>query len=83
LDEGGEVDGKRMTQRLEQAIAELHKLSDTDQDAIASLIFAEINDEREWEGSFAGSRGQLQKMADKVRDDIRAGRIQDKGMDEL
>jgi hypothetical protein len=72
-----------MTQLLEQAIAELHKLSASDQDAIASLILAEITDERRWETAFANSQAQLQKMADKVRDDIRAGRVCDMGFDEL
>jgi hypothetical protein len=72
-----------MTQLLEQAIAELHKLSASDQDAIASLILDEINDEYRWQDAFANSQDQLQKMADKAREDIRAGRIQDKGMDEL
>lgn len=64
-----------MTQLLEQAIAELHKLPDSDQDAIASLILAEINDERRWEAAFANSQEQLSRMADKARDDIRAGRV--------
>jgi hypothetical protein len=72
-----------MTQLLQQAIAELHKLSSTDQDAIASLILAEINDERRWESAFANSQDQLQKMADKVRNDIRTGRVRDLGIDEL
>lgn len=72
-----------MTQLLEQAIAELHKLSASNQDAIASLILAEINDEVRWQNAFDNSQDQLQKMADKVRDDIRAGRVRGTGIDEL
>ena len=72
-----------MTQLLEQAIAELHKLPASDQDAIASLILAEIDDERRWETAFANSQEQLGRMAEKVRDDIRAGRVRDMGIDEL
>ena len=72
-----------MTQLLQQAIAELQKLTASDQDAIASIILAEISDEQLWDASFAGSQEQLSRMAEKVRDDIRAGRIHDKGMDEL
>jgi hypothetical protein len=64
-----------MTQLLEQAIAEIHKLPETDQDAIAALILAEINDERRWEAAFANSQEQLSRMADKVREDIHAGRV--------
>ncbi len=63
-----------MTQLLEQAIAELNKLPAQDQDALAALILAEINDERRWEAAFANSQDQLVKLAEKVRDDIRAGR---------
>ena len=72
-----------MTQLLEQAIAELNKLPAPDQDALAALILAEINDERRWETAFANSQDQLAKMADKVRDDIRAGRARELGIDEL
>ena len=72
-----------MTQLLEQAIAELNKLPAPDQDALAALILAEINDERRWETAFANSQDQLATMADKVRDDIRAGRVRDLGIDEL
>ncbi len=72
-----------MTQLLQHAIAELHKLSDSDQDAIATLILAEITDEERWEDAFANSQEQLSQMAAKVREDIRAGRVRDIGIDEL
>lgn len=72
-----------MTQLLQQAIAELHKLPDSDQDAIAALILAEIADEERWNDAFARSQGQLSKLAEKVREDVRAGRVRDAGIDEL
>jgi hypothetical protein len=72
-----------MTQLLQQAIAELQKLSATDQDALASLILAEISEEQRWEDAFAGSQPQLSKLAEKVRSDIRAGRVRDAGMGTL
>lgn len=72
-----------MTQLLEQAIAQLQKLPESDQDAIASLILAELADEQQWDEQFAGSQEQLSRMADRVRDDIRAGRVRHAGMDEL
>jgi hypothetical protein len=71
-----------MTQLLEQVIAELQKLPDSDQDAIASLILAEIADEQLWDEKFANSQVQLSRMADKVREDIRSSRIRGIGMDE-
>ena len=72
-----------MTRLLQHAIAELQKLSETEQDAIAALILAELEDEERWDTAFANSQEQLTRLAKRVRDDIRAGRVQDTGMDEL
>jgi hypothetical protein len=72
-----------MTQLLEQALAELQKLSPPEQDAIAALILEEIADEHRWQESFAGSQDQLAQLAEKARKDIRAGRVREIGMDEL
>lgn len=72
-----------MTQSLEQAITELQKLPDAEQDAIAALILAEIADEGRWDAAFANSQDELSQLAAKVRADIRAGRVRDAGMDEL
>jgi len=72
-----------MTQLLEQAIAQLQSLPAEDQDAIASLILAEIADESQWDKSFADSQRELARIAEKVRSDIQAGRVRDQGIDEL
>ena len=72
-----------MTQLLEQAINQVKKLPTSEQDAIASLILEEIADERRWDVAFAASQPQLARLAEKVRADIRAGRVRDVGMDEL
>lgn len=72
-----------MTQLLEQALAEVQKLPDTTQDAIAAMILEEIADERRWNEAFAGSQDQLGRLADRVREDIRSGRVKEVGVDEL
>jgi hypothetical protein len=72
-----------MTQLLEQALAKVRNLSQTEQDAIASLILEELADEQRWDEAFARSQDQLAKLAAKVREDIRAGRVRAGGMDEL
>ena len=72
-----------MTQLLEQALTELKKLPASEQDAIAAVILDEIADERRWDEQFARSQDQLARLADKVREDIRAGRVKDIGVDEL
>jgi hypothetical protein len=72
-----------MTQLLEQVLAEVRKLGEPEQDAIASLILDELADERRWDEAFARSQEPLARLAAKVREDIRAGRVRPGGMDEL
>jgi hypothetical protein len=72
-----------MTNLLEQAIAEIQKLPDSDQDAIAALILEEIADEQRWRATFANSQDQLARLAEKARADIQAGRVRESGFDEL
>jgi len=72
-----------MTHRLEQAIAQLSKLPDSDQDAIAALILEELADEQRWQESFARSQDKLAVLAERARIDIQAGRVRDIGIDEL
>jgi hypothetical protein len=72
-----------MTKLMEQALDEVAKLSTSDQDAIASLILEELLDESEWDRQFSASQEQLSRIAEKVRQDIRAGRVRSIGIDEL
>ncbi len=72
-----------MTYPLEQAISAVQSLPESDQDMIASLIMAELADQAHWEKQFAGSQPQLAKLADKVRADIRAGRVRSGDIDQL
>ena len=72
-----------MTQLLEQALTEVKKLSEPEQDAIATLILEELADERRWQDSFSRSQDQLACMAAKAREDIRAGHVKSGGFDQL
>ena len=72
-----------MTVLLEQALAEVRKLPEPEQDAIASLILDELADEQRWDETFARSQDQLARLATKVREDIRAGRVSSVRVDEL
>ncbi len=71
-----------MTQLLEQALSEIKKLPEPEQDSIASLILHEIADERRWQERFARSQDKLARLAAKAREDIRAGRVQSGGFDQ-
>jgi hypothetical protein len=72
-----------MTQLLEQALAQLSKLSPAEQDAIAAIILAELEDEQRWSQAFARSQDALARLASRTREDIRAGRIRKSEVDEL
>ncbi|MCY7276078.1 MAG: hypothetical protein LH702_20645 [Phormidesmis sp. CAN_BIN44] len=63
-----------MTELLEQAIARLKTLSTDKQDAIATLILEEIEDERRWDESFARSPDLLAKLAAEAMVEYRAGK---------
>jgi hypothetical protein len=63
-----------MTRLLEKAIAAAKETSPEVQDAIASRILAEINDEEVWAASFdATSDAAWDKLAADVRADIKSG----------
>ncbi len=72
-----------MTRLLQEAFAQMEKLPETEQDAIASLVLEELADEARWQEAFARSQDQLAALATKVRDDIREGRVRNAGFDEL
>lgn len=64
-----------MTELLKKALTEVSKLSAEEQNLIAALIFDVLEDERQWEATFAASQDKLAKLAGKVRQDIHAGRV--------
>lgn len=72
-----------MTELLEKALARISRLSAEEQDAIAALILEALEDESQWETTFAASQDKLATLAEKARQDIRAGRVREKGFDEL
>ncbi len=72
-----------MTQLLEKALTEVYKLPLEKQDAIAAVILEELEDDQRWEAAFTTSQDKLAKLAQKVRADIKAGRIKKMGFDEL
>ena len=72
-----------MTRALEDAIAALKALPEAEQDAIASIILDEISDERRWDEAFKRSQSQLARLTARAREDVRACRIQEAGIDEL
>ena len=62
-----------MSQLLDRAVGEARKLSDAEQDAIAALILAEIEDDRRWAESLARSPGKLAALVARAEEQVRAG----------
>jgi hypothetical protein len=65
-----------MTQLLERAFAAAAKLPDTEQDAVASLLLAELESEHRWAEAFAKSQDQLSALADEALRELEAGETQ-------
>ncbi|MFE1744759.1 hypothetical protein [Coleofasciculus sp. H7-2] len=63
-----------MTELLQRVIAELEKLSEDEQDAIATRLLAELEDERAWKVRFKSTTNeQWDRLAQMVRQEIVAG----------
>jgi hypothetical protein len=58
---------------LERAFAEASKLPTAEQDAVASLVLAELESEQRWSKSFASSHNKLAQMADEALREFKAG----------
>ena len=64
-----------MTRKLKLAIDRVSALPDDEQDAIASMILEEIEDDARWHAAFAKSQEALARLADEARAEIAAGEI--------
>ncbi|MGV0028553.1 hypothetical protein [Phormidesmis priestleyi] len=65
-----------MTELLEQAIARLKKLPSDEQNAIATMILEELEDDQRWDESFARSSDLLAKLAAEAMAEYHAGETQ-------
>jgi hypothetical protein len=63
-----------MTKLLKQAFDRATKLTDDEQDALASVILEELADERRWAMAFKGSRTALDRLAKEAIEDLEQGR---------
>ncbi len=66
-----------MTQLLEQAISKVKALSSDEQDAMAAVILAEL-EHIEWDRQIEQDlkAGRFDKLVEKLREDIAAGKCQ-------
>jgi hypothetical protein len=66
-----------MTKLLEEAIARVKQLPETEQDAIAALILEELEDEAHWDKVFAKSPDVLAELATAALAEDQAGKTQE------
>ena len=59
---------------LEKAIAEASKLSEDEQDALATWILKEIKSERLWDKAFSDSSDKLARLAEEALAEHRKGK---------
>jgi len=64
-----------MNALFEKAIAELARLPEPDQEAIASLILDEINSERKWDERLAATQDQLGELVRLARAEVARGDV--------
>lgn len=65
-----------MTVLLEKAIKKAKKLNKEEQDALATILLEELEDESRWQKAFAKSQDQLGKLADEALAEFRAGKTE-------
>jgi hypothetical protein len=70
-----------MTELLERAFAAAAKLPDPQQDAVASLLLAELESEHRWSEAFAASQDRLGALADEALREFTAGETRPMGIE--
>ena len=63
-----------MTKLLEQSFSAVSKLSEEEQDAIATLIMEELASERQWAEAFSKSQDELAKLTEEALEEFRKGK---------
>jgi hypothetical protein len=66
-----------MTELLKQAIEKIERLSEDQQNAIATIILEELEDEIKWEQSFANSQDLLAELANEAITEHKARKTQE------
>ncbi len=55
-----------MTQLLEKVFAQVEKLPEVEQNALAKWLLKELSSEKSWDKAFAESENTLEKLADEA-----------------
>ncbi len=72
-----------MTRLLDEALSELSKLPDWEQDVVAKWLLEELAAEQRWQRLFADSEEKLSSLADDALSEHHRGRTQELDPDTL
>jgi len=72
-----------MTKLLEDAMAEVRKLPEQEQDAVARQLLDELRSQAEWNRRFDASADKLRLFAAKAREEFFAGKTEPLDPDKL
>lgn len=72
-----------MSKLLDKAFEEASKLPESEQEALAQWLLAELESERRWEDALAQSQARLSELAEEALAEYRRGKAQDLDPDEL
>ena len=65
-----------MTDLLEKAFREASRLPPDEQDALASVLLAELESERDWDARLAKSQDALSELADRAIEEFDEGKAE-------
>ena len=72
-----------MGKLLDEAIREVSKLPDQEQEAIAAWLLAELASERRWNELFSSSQDVLRRLGRQAREEYRQGKTEPLDPDKL
>lgn len=72
-----------MTELLRKAFERASRLPDRLQDEMAQELLEDLEGEAQWDDTLTRSQDQLEKMADRALQELKAGRTRKSGFDQL
>jgi len=65
---------QRMTKLLKDAFDRASRLPEAEQDALAAILIAEMEDEKRWQEAFRRGEAKLTQLGEEALEEFRAGR---------
>lgn len=72
-----------MNAKLQEVIDKVSKLPEREQEELAEIFLEGLESEAKWQALFESSQPQLERLAEKVAEDYRAGRTEPLDPDNL